>query len=477
MTKSLTREVQTLIGQWLVDLRPLPTSPLLVAVSGGPDSLALLHLLSQQFPPDCLLVAHLDHGLRPTAVAEAQFVAQTAQTWGIPCRIKQQNITQLAQEKHFSLEEAGRWARYQFFAELADQVGSRAVAVAHNADDQAETVLMHFLRGTGLAGLRGMQPIAPLPYAPHLTLLRPLLYTPRSDIEMYCRTHGLTPVEDASNADTTFFRNRLRHDLLPLLADYNPQIKTHLQKLASLVSADFQLLESVSASTWQRLLQAEGEGWLRLDRGEWVQLPVALQRATLRQAVLHLRPLQQDIAFAPIEQTRHLILQAGTGHHYTLPDGLRLTIEPEALLVVAPLTAVPMSAPQIPAITPLPVPGHIPLDNGWSLQTAWVRDPDWSAIQQNPDPWQAFFTLPAESPLFVRPRHSGERFQPLGLNGHSLKLKEVMINRHIPAALRPHWPLVATAVHPVWLVGHQLDERAKITAVTQPIIHAICRKN
>ncbi len=149
-------------------LRPFlpPHSKLLIGVSGGPDSLALLHVLKEVYSPDTLVVAHLHHGWRPSADAEARFVADTAVSWNIPSHSERVDVIALARDEGLSLEEAGRKARYRFFAQLAKQVGATVVAVAHNADDQAETVLMHLLRGSGLTGLRGMLPVGPLPGKP-----------------------------------------------------------------------------------------------------------------------------------------------------------------------------------------------------------------------------------------------------------------------------------------------------------------------
>jgi tRNA(Ile)-lysidine synthase len=197
---------------------------LVVAVSGGPDSLALLHLLSRRelHPAANLVVGHLNHQLRPSAAADATFVAETAAAWGLECHTESVDVAGLARRDGLSLEEAGRGARYQFLARLAHAVGAAHVAAGHNADDQAETVLMHFLRGAGLSGLRGMRPAGPLPGDPAITLLRPFLTTGRAEIEAYCQEHGLAPLTDASNTDTTYFRNRLRHELLPYLAGYNP---------------------------------------------------------------------------------------------------------------------------------------------------------------------------------------------------------------------------------------------------------------
>ncbi len=465
-----------LAGNTAVSIPQWPPDKLVVGVSGGADSLALLHVLYRVWGPDNLVVAHLNHGLRRQAQAEAAFVAQTAVSWHIPHYVHQQDITALAQSQGLSLEEAGRQARYAFFAELAAQTGAKAVAVGHNADDQAETVLLHLLRGTGLAGLRGMELAGPMPHAPDVVLLRPFLTVSRADIEQYCRTHHLQPVEDGSNQDTVFFRNRLRHHLLPLLANYNPQIKARLQHLAAIVAADEALLVQLQKEAVETVLLERQADWLAFDRAKWLALPLSLRRRALRHMLGMLRPVLQDVTFRPLEQARLLIEHGTGGTQVALPGGLVLLVEYGRILIAANLETVPVRWPQLAhhEAVPLPVPGRVALKNGWVLETAVLSNLDRQTIWQNPDPWQAY--IPYDRlPLFLRPRQPGERFQPLGLKGQTTRLKETMINRKIPALLRARWPLVATAQHLIWLVGHQLDARARVVDLNKPIIHLRAR--
>ena len=223
---------------------------IVVGVSGGPDSLCLLHVLNQLRPQyDWVLhVAHLHHRLRGAAADEDMvFVALQAIEWGLPCSIQVVDVAAIAQAQGLSTEEAARQVRYGFLSQVAQEIGATAVTVGHHADDQSETVLMHFLRGTGLAGLRGMSPAVDLgnmrlirnhasASPPHIPLVRPLLAVPRAAIETYCHDHHLSPRTDHSNCDATYFRNRIRHELLPLLETYNPNIRTRLRRTASIAA-------------------------------------------------------------------------------------------------------------------------------------------------------------------------------------------------------------------------------------------------
>lgn len=445
-----------------------PDTPLIIALSGGPDSLTLLHLLTQLHPTDKLIAAHLDHAWRPSSAAEAQSVAATAVSWGVTCHIERADVVALARDQGLTLEEAGRTARYQFLARLARQLGTTTIATGHTADDQAETILMHLLRGSGLSGLRGMLPVAPLPGAPDLTLIRPLLTIPRAAILAYCQEHNLTPIEDPTNADTTFFRNRLRHQLLPLLTQYNPQVQQHLQTLAATTAADYALLDDLTRQSWSTLLLESGRDWLRFDHAQWSTLPLSLRRSTLRHALSLLRPGLNNVGFRTLEQARHVLEAAHVRAQSILPGNITLTLDYNHATLSAVAPPPPPPLPQLPHETTytLPIPGRLPLANNWTLEATLLTEIDLPAIQSNRDPWLAFIDGDDIDQLLVRPRQPGERFQPLGMSGSTTTIKEVMINRKIPAALRPLWPIVATPHHLLWLPGHHQDDRHKVTPTT-----------
>ncbi|MCA9977497.1 MAG: tRNA lysidine(34) synthetase TilS, partial [Anaerolineales bacterium] len=432
------------------------------------------HVLCSILPAEQLLVAHLNHGLRSAAATDAAFVQTTAQAWGVRCVVEVVDVAALAKQKGVSLEEAGRQARYQFFARLARQEEATAVAVAHNADDQAETVLLHVLRGSGLLGLRGMRPISPMPQGDGVWLLRPFLAISRAEIEAYCQENQLHPVEDASNQELIFLRNRLRHELLPLLAAYNPAIKTRLQHMADIVAADYDLLDAIVTETWEQVYYGAGDGWLAWRRSSWRDLPLSLRRALLRKAIFQLEPQLADVTFRVIESARQVAETKVAQAAAALPGGLVLRALYDLIYVIRETAVLPVSGPQLEGERELPVPGTIQLADGWQLvaelQTASAV-PD---VQHNEDPWHAFVDVGEAAVLQVRSRLPGERWQPLGMGGHSTKVKEVMINRRIPVQLREKWPLVVADEHLVWMVGQQIDERVKVTAVTQRIVHLYC---
>jgi tRNA(Ile)-lysidine synthase len=452
---------------------------LVVGVSGGPDSLALFHRLRNFFDQDVLHVAHLDHSIRPSSTNEAEFIADLSSSWVIPFSIKKVDVPDLARQRGWSLEEAARNARYNFFADIAQKVGARIVLVGHNSDDQAETVLLHLLRGSGLRGLRGMLPLSPLPGSPNMKLLRPLLILSRAEIDAYCRKHSLNPLQDESNSDPAYLRNRVRHKLLPELSIYNPQIKNQLLQLAEIASAEDDLVTMIFEDTWPRLVSQIGDGWISLDRNRFRDLPLAIQRRTLRHAVEALLTGVADLSFKTVEQALELACRQESGTETMLLGGLTMLVDYEILFFAQESADVPLDLPQMlleefsDKTLPLQIPGKVLLANGWVLTAELIEQ---EAVENylQLDQWTAVIDLPQEDWLYVRPRKSGERMQPLGMSGHSSSVQDIMVNRKIAARLREKWPLVAKDEHVVWLTGHIIDHRARITDNSRRIVKLNC---
>jgi len=446
--------------------------PVVLGVSGGPDSLTLLHLMRAIRRPEGLIVAHLDHGLRPGSAEEALAVAAAA--GGLRFHSQRVDVADTAQVQGQSIEEAGRQVRYTFLANVARQEGAAVVAVGHNAGDQAETILMHLLRGSGLSGLAGMQEIGPLAGHEGLWLVRPLLSITRGSIEAYCNEHDLNPIIDASNLDPVFFRNRLRHELLPLLESYNPQIEQRLRHMGEIISADEKLLRETTDSARRMVTTAERENNIELNRAAWLGLPLALRRRTLRQVISRLQPQLRDIGFGTLESARAVAEAGETGATATLPGGMQLQVSYGSLLVKRDSAIDLTGYPQLPAavIVTLPNPGKVILAGGWYITAEWIDDVDEQTVTRNRDPWTAYLD-PGSKTLKVRTRQRGERMRPLGL-GDAAKLKDIMINRKIPAAARSLWPIVATDDHVVWLTGHLVDDRARVRPGTGRVVRLRC---
>ncbi len=306
--------------------------PVIVGVSGGADSLCLadaLHSVAEAHRLH-IVVAHLDHGLRGAVAQEdALAVRRFAEARGLPCVVGRVDVAVLAQEGRVSLELAARRARYAFLAEVARNHSAQEVAVAHHADDQAETVLLRLLRGSGLRGLRGMRPRSPLPAAPQLTLVRPLLGVARAEIEAYCRARALHPRDDATNRDLHHLRNRVRHELLPLLRTYNPNIARTLARLADVLTDDWEIVETAARAALDQVATVQ-PGEVRLDRAAWRALPRGLQRATLRLAAEHVYGDVVELPYAVVEEARRVLNSQASRACIALTAGLRVYVERNA---------------------------------------------------------------------------------------------------------------------------------------------------
>ena len=463
-----------------------------VGISGGFDSLCLLHLLktfSATFALK-LTAAHLNHQLRGgEAQLDEKFVRDIAARWQLPLVVDRQPVAELAARRRQSIEEAARQVRYDFLQGVALEVGANKIAVGHNADDQAETVLMFFLRGTGLSGLRGMLPIIQMkgPGASNgvpeaegtadLWLIRPLLETSRAEIEAYCRAHQLTPRQDQSNEDITFFRNRLRHELIPYLENYNPNIKQVLRRTAKMAAADLELLDEQTALAWRSVAQTAADRVI-FDLPGWLNLPPALKRSTLRRAVQALRGSLRDISFEHIERAIEVVESGQTGAQATLPGGLLLTLSYRTFTVAAkdaapePEAGGPYLVPdqvvkvEVPGITPLPGPG-------WQIRADLMAPAALSGRQVSQvDRWEAYLDadVVGGAPV-LRTRRPGDTFQPFGLGEHSQKIQDFMVNAKIPAARRPHIPLLAANNQILWVCGYRLGQPARLHATSRRVLH------
>ncbi len=462
-----------------------PGDALVVGVSGGPDSVALLDLLRRLAESwDLRLhVAHLHHGIRGAdADADAAFVAALAERWGLPYTVGHADLPEIARQEQLALEEACRRVRYAFLARVAEQVGARTIAVAHHADDQAETVLMHLLRGTGPAGLRGMLPATPLvdyvlpgeARGTEKILVRPLLATPRVEIEAYCAERNLEFRLDRSNLDTTFFRNHLRHEVLPYLRQTSPRITERLCHLAEVVRADYEVLADGIEEAWEALLVAADPQALVFDLDGWRAQPLAVQRALVRRAVHTLRCTLRDVDFVHIEDAVRCVQEGATGTQATLPRGLMVVVG-YTTVTIGDAAALPLPSDR-PWLAPgsnipLTVPGETPLPGGWTLVAESLDRWEMSEVIGNTDPFTAWVDASrlGASPV-LRTRRRGDRFQPQGLEGAEVKVSDFLVNVKFPATWRDALPLLESEGHLLWLVGLRLSEEALVQAATASVI-------
>jgi tRNA(Ile)-lysidine synthase len=445
----------------------------LLAVSGGPDSVALLLILAhlREALDLELWVAHFDHGLRRRSQREAErsFVSRLADELGLPFLFGQGDTRDHARRHRSSLEEAARVLRYAYLSSEAERVDAGSVATGHTASDQVETVIMHIIRGSGLAGIGGMQPRSPWPFRERagLALVRPLLAVSRRQTERYCQDEGLSPCRDATNLALEPLRNRVRHELLPLLRRYNPRVEQALLRLAGAASADDAYLDETAQLFWQALAQRSGRS-VEFPRLELAALSPALQSRLLLTATQHLLGDKPQIEAVHL-QAMQAALDDRRSRRLSLPGGLVFVAQGRSVCLTVGDEAAPQSIPE----TPLALPGRTEVA-GWRVEAEILPA---GAAGPTAHPHEALLDLDAiGSTLTVRSRRPGDRLRPLGLGGEK-KLQDLLVDAKVPRDQRDGVPLVCAAWGIAWVVGHRLDERAKVDEDARAVLRLRFRRS
>lgn len=440
----------------------------LVAVSGGPDSVCMLKVLHslKDILKLQLYAAHLDHCLRGgESDADAEYVRELAAGLGIACSIEKRDIEKWNKQSKISLEEAAREVRYRFLEEVAREIGATRVAVGHTSDDQVETTLMHYLRGAGVHGLRGLRAAAPIPYGRRedgIWVVRPLLRTSRLEAAAYCESQDLRPRCDSSNSDTRFLRNRIRRELIPLLRQYNPEIDDALVRLADLAGEDADFIDEKASAICEAITTREG-CLTCLDSGKLRGLPLALQRRVFRIVLDQSYGSLKDIEAAHVEALVKLLF-GNTGKCVHLPGGVMATNERNRMVVAGPGTSA-CPWPVLEKAYTLDVPGETRLP-GWRVTADLMSE----NFFREDDIFSASFDINrAGRQLTVRRRRAGDRFQPLGM-AHSRKLQDFMVDSAIPRSWRDSVPIVCSPGQILWVAGWRIDDRVKVTTGTQGVL-------
>jgi len=428
-----------------------------VGVSGGPDSVALLHLLLSLRDEYQLTlhVAHLNHRFRQaSAEADARHVEDLCAQWGIPCTIRDQDVPKAAKAAGLSLEEAGRIARYALFDEVAQQVGARRIAVAHHQDDQAETVLLHLLRGSGMEGLAGMAPVR------DGTIIRPLLEVTRQDIETYCRKEGLVTRTDETNLEPEYLRNRIRLELIPMLERiYNPGLREALGRTASILQGDNQVIQEIVNQKMHMLGHME-EGVIFFDRSGFLSQPEAIQRRLVREGIGHIQGHRRRLGLAHVDRFLAMVNQGGPGRRYPFPGGIWGTVSYDQIWLSRD------QGETEDETQPVPIPGNV-----------WLKEMDWHLLA---DDGQTDAGIPEDSsldqvlldpdkvilPLKVRTRRAGDRIN-LPAEAGRKKVKDVLMEGKVPRPIRERIPMVVDATDRIlWIPGLRCDGTATVDAAS-----------
>ena len=409
----------------------------IVAVSGGCDSVALLHVLRclQACLGIELHVASLNHGIRGEAgQRDLDFVVELAEGWRLPITTGQADVTALAKEWGIGIEEAARRARYNFLAEVAQERGSNCVAVGHHLLDQAETILMNIVRGSGTRGLRGMQIVAQMPYHAQIRLIRPLLAVSRDELEAYCRQSALQFRLDESNYDTAYRRNFVRHEVISRLKKLNPDVLDAFARLADSAGVDEDFIAAQFESIVKPVIQVSADSW-RISWNTFSKLHPALQRRFIRKAFRQLSDGTSTLSHAVTQELIAGSRRIRVGGRRDLGDSVQLRVDYNDLYIERAGSQVDTGSYRL-----IPSGTDKRIELGTSLEAHGIK----VCFSSRPRSHSSGVRLhlPIDMEVRLRTRRRGERLKPKGMGGQSRKIKDWMIDRKIPRAIRDQIPLM-----------------------------------
>lgn len=433
----------------------LPGDLVIVGVSGGPDSMALLHILNRLTKDWDFNIAgaHLNHCLREQAFAEEQFVRNQCCLWGIPFYSRTMAVKEVAARQKKSLEEAGRNCRYQFFSELMAELGGKRIATAHHHDDVAETVLLHLLRGAGLKGLRGIIPVSG-------SLIRPLLPVRKSELIDYLNKNSIEYCLDKSNEDIIYTRNRIRHELIPYLQkEFNPRIVESLNQLAVIAGEENLVMEEETQRLWQDIAIKEEKEVIVLDSMLLASLKPALQRRIIKKALGRLAG-ELEWNMEDTNMVMELAAREGSSRLIHLKKEVRVNkVYDKVIFTTRNRIINKFSYPVI-------IPGKITIqETGDKYLFELVERRDF--LSTGNEIYLDYDKISA--PVVLRSRKDGDRFQPLGFKGHK-KVKNLFIDKKVPLFERDKVPILASGETIYAVLGFQIAEQAAVSQDTSRIV-------
>ncbi len=449
-------EIVRVVKSNLIDAKfDFERSSILIAVSGGIDSIVLLEILTTLGVKG--VVAHVDHGMRANSSSDADFVAREAKLRRYEFESERFDICEIASQKKQSVEEAARSVRYSFFEKIANRYGCQFIALGHHEDDQAETVIMNLIRGSGITGLSGMKSVRDAKY------LRPMLCFSKNIICEYALKHKLQYREDDTNADGRFFRNRIRNQLLPVLQMYNPKIKETLSRTASLLTTDDDYIEQVVAEILKKIISIKNEWCVCIDVRCISDYHLTIQRRVVRYA---LKKVAFDYPgdFYLIQEIIGLLKNGNTSVRH-LRKRLRVQRWQEKLyLSVAEFS---------PLCLKISTKREGEFDVGCGilqLRQEIICSSEFLGSTQSMSRRVAVFDSDALcDSVIVRSARPGDKFSPLGLNGNK-KLSDFLIDEKYPAILRDRVVVVESNGEIIWVVGMRTGEYCKIVEETKSAV-------
>jgi len=448
----------------------------LVAVSGGADSVALVSILLELAPKYSLrmAIAHLNHCLRQSeSDRDETFVAALAKQLELPFHAGREDVRRYQERHRLSPEEAARQVRYGFYDSIAAQYGYRKIALGHHGDDNAELVLMNFLRGSGPLGLSGISPMR------DNKIVRPLINLRRSEIMDYVAAKNLDYVTDSSNWDLKYHRNKIRARLMPELeSEYNPRLIDSLNRLTAIMGAEEEWIEDLIHPIYEKAIVSKEKNKLGLSIPELNQQPIAVRRRLIRKAIRWAKGNLRRIAFAHVESVCQLSKIGPISGILDLPDGIRIRRDRKVLMIskeginLRRLDGIPFLAATRDYEYSLSGPGKIFIEEA-EVHISFIEIPKAQPLDlQQSGHRVAFFDMDKlRFPLVIRNFRPGDRFWPLGSSGNQ-KLKKFFIDHKVSRIERAKCPIVLSRNKIIWIAGHRLDNLVRIGPQTQRILKA-----
>jgi tRNA(Ile)-lysidine synthase len=436
----------------------------LVGVSGGADSIALLHVLHKfsYIQNYSLIVAHINHMARgKVSDVDAGFVESVAKKLKLPFYLQKIDVGVERLKLKTSFQDAARIIRYQFFEETLQSVGANRIALGHTADDQVETILINIIRGTGLKGLAGIPQV-------RNCIIRPFLEFYRKDLEIFLKENNFSFREDSSNLDKKYLRNRIRHDLIPHLEIYNPGIKKCLQKMSGIVRVEDSLLSQATRDIFKQKLGKDNGKNIIWKIEDFQSYPIALRQRLSREIFCHITGDMQEITAHHVQQIINLFNSPKAGKVINIPRGVTVTCSYDSVLFSK--IKHDISENQL-FVNQIAIPGTTELLKGpirWFKTQIIAGTVGVSSLETER---QAFFDLEKTGlGIQVRFFRAGDRFCPLGMTG-SKKLKSFFIDQKVPQSMRFHIPILTNADDDIiWVYGQRISHNYRVTDKTEKVL-------
>ena len=431
----------------------------IVAVSGGPDSVCLLHILHELMDElhIHLVVAHFDHGLRPAEDdSETAFVRALAESLKLPFETARGRL--LTKKTRGSREEVARNARYAFLERVRKKHNAQKIASGHNLNDQAETILMRLLRGSGPSGLTGIPPCR------DGSIIRPLIEINRSEIENYLKAKKLASVMDSSNLNTDYLRNKIRLEIMPLLEEHQPQLARLLGQTAEILRDEDGYLDRITEAWLNRNVEQSPHHTLKIPITSFVSLPVALRRRVIRNVIERVKKDLRRISWDHIEAIQRLAEAEKCQATQNLP--MRLTVKRAYDHLIFSASVKRKLRPFHHTLDGLGKYDLIEIGRRLSIEEIMNR----KGLRLRGSKWTIF--LDAEKlrfPLTLRSFKEGDRFIPFGMKGHK-KLKDFFVDLKVPLEQRYSTPILCCDDQPLWVCGFRIDDRFKVTVGTKRVL-------